>query len=198
MRIVGGIYRGRALTAPDGRTTRPTTDRMRESIASMILSEAGLDLSGMHVLDAFAGSGGVGLELVSRGADHVTFFERDHKAASCVRANCEGLGLGRGAYTLVRSDVCRQASERSLPGGPFEIVFLDPPYQLAASAVSRLVADLASHGCICADGIVVYERDAKAAGLEVAGLELVRTRAKGTTGVDVYRMAARDEESRDG
>ena len=69
MRIVGGKWRGRQIEAPDGRdVTRPTTDRTREQIASMILSAAGLDLSGTSVLDAFAGSGAMGLELLSRGA----------------------------------------------------------------------------------------------------------------------------------
>ena len=81
MRIVGGIWRGRALAAPEGRdVTRPTTDRTREQMASMVLSAFDLDLSDVRILDAFAGSGAIGLELLSRGAAHCTFVDADRKA----------------------------------------------------------------------------------------------------------------------
>ena len=95
MRIVGGKWRGRQIEAPEGRgTTRPTTDRTREAIASMILSARGLDLTGDSVLDAFAGSGAMGLELLSRGASHATFVDRDRRAAARVRRSAEALGAG--------------------------------------------------------------------------------------------------------
>ena len=81
MRIVGGKWRGHPLEAPEGRdVTRPTTDRTRESIASMVLSAFGLDLSDVSLLDAFAGSGAIGLELLSRGAASATFVDRDRGA----------------------------------------------------------------------------------------------------------------------
>ena len=188
MRIVGGTYRGRALQAPDGRGTRPTTDRMRESIASMILSAKDLDLTGARVLDAFAGSGGVGLELVSRGAAFVTFCERDQKAAACVRKNAQTLGLKGSQYAVVRGDVCKLAETRPLLGCPFDIVFLDPPYRMEATVVSKLVADLCKGGGLSRGCLVVYEREGTAAGLEVEGLSLERSKAKGTTGVDLYRF----------
>ena len=90
MRIVGGKWRGRQIEAPEGRgVTRPTTDRMRESMASMILSARGLDLSGESVLDAFAGSGAMGLELLSRGAAHATFVDRDRGAVARLRRSAQ-------------------------------------------------------------------------------------------------------------
>ena len=188
MRIVGGTYRGRALAAPEGKGTRPTTDRMRESIASMVLSAKGLDLTGAHVLDAFAGSGCVGLELVSRGADHVTFCERDAKAIACIRKNTQTLGLKGAQFTVVRGDVLKLAEARPLAGAPFDIVFLDPPYKMEAELVSKLVGDLIRTGSLAPECVVVYEREGKAAGLEVDGLVLERSKVKGTTGVDLYRF----------
>ena len=96
MRIVGGKWRGRQIEAPDGRdVTRPTTDRTREQIASMILSAAGLDLSGTSVLDAFAGSGAMGLELLSRGAARATFLDRDRRAVARIKRTDSSLGAAR-------------------------------------------------------------------------------------------------------
>ena len=93
MRIVGGKWRGRAIEAPRGRdVTRPTTDRTRERVASMVLSAMGLDLSGRSVLDAFAGSGAMGFELLSRGAARATFVDRDRRAVALVRRTAASLG----------------------------------------------------------------------------------------------------------
>ena len=90
MRIVGGKWRGLSVEAPEGRgTTRPTTDRNRERFASMILSAAGLDLSGVEVLDAFAGSGAMGFELVSRGAASAVFVDLDRRAVARIRRTAE-------------------------------------------------------------------------------------------------------------
>lgn len=184
MRIVGGEWRGRQLEAPDGRgVTRPTTDRMRESMASMILSARGLDLGGAHVLDAFAGSGAMGLELLSRGAASCTFVDADRGAAARVRRNCKALGAGpRGV--VVRGDALRLATA-GLPGAPFDVVFLDPPYAMGADVVSSVVSGLAASGQLSAGCVVCYERAAEAPGLEVAGLEARKTKRHGITSVDL-------------
>ena len=85
MRVIGGRWRGRHLDAPEGRgVTRPTTDRVREAMASMVLAACGLSLTSVHVLDAFAGSGGLGIELLSRGAASATFVEMNRKSAAVV------------------------------------------------------------------------------------------------------------------
>ena len=106
MRIVGGMWRGRALEAPEGRNvTRPTTDRTRESMASMVLSAFDLDLSEVRMLDAFAGSGAIGYELLSRGARSCTFCDADRKAVARIKRNGQALGAAREAHAVVGGDV---------------------------------------------------------------------------------------------
>ena len=192
MRIVGGKWRGRQIEAPEGRgVTRPTTHRTREQIASMILSARGLDLSGDSVLDAFAGSGAMGLELLSRGAARATFVDRDRRAAARVRRSAEALGARTDEFCSIGGDVFALAA-RGLAGAPFDVVFLDPPYALAAERVSALVGELLSSGQIAAGAVVVYERAADAEGLSCVGLALVRTKRHGITAVDL--LVARSEE----
>ncbi|MBE5024558.1 16S rRNA (guanine(966)-N(2))-methyltransferase RsmD [Olsenella sp. DSM 107455] len=185
MRIVGGKWRGRQIEAPEGRgTTRPTTDRTREAITSMILSARGLDLTGDSVLDAFAGSGAMGLELLSRGAARATFVDRDRRAAARVRRSAETLGAGEGEVRSLAGDVFSLVS-RGLAGAPFDVVFLDPPYAVAAERVTALVDELAASGQLAPGAVVVYERAAEAGGLESAALRLVRTREHGISAVDL-------------
>ncbi|MDO4429162.1 MAG: 16S rRNA (guanine(966)-N(2))-methyltransferase RsmD [Atopobiaceae bacterium] len=185
MRIVGGKWRGRQIEAPEGRgTTRPTTDRTREAIASMILSARGLDLTGDSVLDAFAGSGAMGLELLSRGAAHATFVDRDRRAAARVRRSAEALGAGEGEVRSLAGDVFSLVS-RGLAGAPFDVVFLDPPYAVAAERVTALVDELAASGQLAPGAVVVYERAAEAGGLESSALRLVRTKEHGISAVDL-------------
>lgn len=193
MRIVGGKWRGRALGAPGGRgTTRPTTDRTREAVASMILSARGLDLSGERVLDAFAGSGAMGLELVSRGAASATLVDADRRACQLMRRTVSSLGVAEGEARVVAADVLSLAP-RGVPGAPFDVVFLDPPYALAADRVSALVDALAETGQLARGATVVYERAAKAAGLSCACLLPPRTRVRGITAVDLHELAKKEQ-----
>ncbi|MDO4798136.1 MAG: 16S rRNA (guanine(966)-N(2))-methyltransferase RsmD [Coriobacteriales bacterium] len=187
MRIVGGTLRGRAFEAPEGRDTRPTTDRMRESIASMVLSACDLDLSNCSVLDAFAGSGAMGLELCSRGAERCTFVERNGRAARVVRRNCQTL-LTQGTWDVLTGDMVRLATKPRLPGSPFDLVFLDPPYAMSARDVSAIVANLAVGGHLARGCLFVYERAAKAPGLLVEGAYALRSRSHGGTCIDLMRM----------
>ena len=121
MRIVAGAWRGRTLASPPGQSTRPTADRVRETLFSMLASRIG-SFEGLAVADLFAGSGALGLEALSRGASHCTFVERDAAAAKAIRANAEKLGAdGRIAV--------RMSSALALPpAGPFDLVLADPPY----------------------------------------------------------------------
>ena len=185
MRIVGGKWRGRSIEAPEGRgVTRPTTDRTREQIASMILSARGLDLTGDSVLDAFAGSGAMGLELLSRGAAHATFVDKDRRAAARVRRTAATLGAAADEARCLGGDVFALAG-RGLAGAPFDIVFLDPPYAVAAERVSALVEGLADSGQLAPGAVVVYEHAADAASLDCGCLEPVRSRTHGITTVDL-------------
>jgi 16S rRNA (guanine966-N2)-methyltransferase len=121
MRIIAGEWRGRRLRSPPGVDTRPTADRVRETLFSMLVSRLG-SFEGLRVADLFAGSGALGFEAVSRGAAFACFVESDSKAAAAIRANAEELGaldrvqiLGGSALALAKSD-------------PFDLVFADPPY----------------------------------------------------------------------
>lgn len=187
MRIVGGAWRGRNIEAPEGRGTRPTTDRMRESLASAIMSAMGLSLEGVSVLDAFAGSGGVGLELLSRGAEHCTFCERNRRAARIVEQNAASLGVPKSRYAVICADVMKLAGVDSVAGSPFGLVFLDPPYAMAGSEVSRLVTGLMKAGMLSDDCLVVYERSSDGDALVVEGLVTLRTKKQGGTCTDILR-----------
>ena len=187
MRIVGGKWKGLAVEAPEGRgTTRPTTDRNRERIASMILSAAGLDLTGTRVLDAFAGSGAMGFELVSRGAASATFVDLDRRAVARIRRTAErSLRADASEWRALAGDACSLAEQGRIPGGPFGVVFLDPPYAVEASRVAALVRALAARGALERGAIVVYERSAKSPGIEGAGLGLAKSKSQGITAVDL-------------
>ncbi len=130
MRIIAGKWRGRALKAPPGDATRPTSDRAREALFSMLASRLG-SFEGLAVADIFAGTGALGLEALSRGATHCTFVEQDRAALEALRANIATLG----ADALVRAQ-----SATGFSGGPFDLVFLDPPYRsgLWKEALGRL------------------------------------------------------------
>ena len=187
MRIVGGKWRGRQIEAPEGRdVTRPTTDRTREQIASMILSAAGLDLTGASVLDAFAGSGAMGLELLSRGAARATFVDRDRKAVARIRRSAQALGAAPAEVTAIGGDVFRLAAAGCLVGAPFGVVFLDPPYAIDAADVTALVSSLAASGQLAEGAVVVYEHAAKRPGLGACGLVAKKSKERGITAVDLH------------
>lgn len=122
MRIVAGAARGRRLAVPAA-GTRPTSDRVRESVFAALESAYG-SLAGLRVLDLYAGSGAFGLEALSRGAAALTLIERDRRAAAVLRRNVEAVGLP-GAAVIVR-DVT--AVLRTRPAQPYDLVLADPPY----------------------------------------------------------------------
>lgn len=186
MRVVGGKWGGVPLESPEGRgVTRPTTDRNREAMASMILSARGLNLGGASVLDAFAGSGAMGIELLSRGADRCTFIDQDARAAARVRRNLAKVGAEKVAYAVLRGDACQLAERGRIAGAPFDVVFLDPPYALSAGVVSAMLKHLVAQGALRSGATVVYERSAEAPGLDVPGLIPMRTKRYGITCVDL-------------
>ncbi len=158
MRIVSGMLRGRALEAPEGLHTRPTTDRVREALFSSLFSQMG-SFEGVRVLDAFAGSGALGLEAMSRGAAQAVFYETDSRAARAVEANIAACGLSAPRCELHRCDVLKAP----LPAGgaPFGLVLLDPPYATPAREVLGLLERLAAAGALAPDAVAVYEHDAR-------------------------------------
>lgn len=193
LRIVGGQWGGVPLEALEGReVTRPTTDRTREQIASMVLSSFGLDLSEVRVLDAFAGSGALGLEMLSRGAHSCCFAEMNRRAAACVRRNCAKLGAQDRTRVAV-GDVFKLAAAGSLAGGPFALLLLDPPYAVDAQRVCKLVEDLRDGGLLTDDARVLYERSSDSGSLALPGLRLAKSKKRGITGVDLLTFGNEDD-----
>jgi len=135
VRIIAGEWRGRKLVAPEGRQTRPTADRTRETLFSMLASRLG-SFEGLKVADLYAGSGALGFEALSRGAEHATFVETDRAALKAIEVNAKALGPNDRIAV-------RAISATSLPAGqPFDLVFADPPYEPGSgTAVARAVAN---------------------------------------------------------
>lgn len=153
MRIIAGELKGRRLKAPKGTTTRPTVDRVRESLMSTILSARG-SWDGACVLDVFAGSGALGLEALSRGAAFACFCERDAQAFSALRENVSVAPSDR--VRTVRMDVMRRMPPRA-EGAGYDLVFLDPPYVMKASEVAKLMARMLEVGIMVSGALVSYE-----------------------------------------
>lgn len=192
MRVAGGEWRGRVLKAPEGRDTRPTQDRTREAIGSMVEAAFGLDLTGRSVLDAFAGSGAVGIELLSRGAEQATFIEQDKKALAALKGNLATLGAGSSAHVVAGDAEAR--AKRRLPGAPFDVVYLDPPYALDPDLSASVLEALAETGQLTDDVLVVHQRDLTATPLCVDGFELYRTKKHGGSALELLRRAVTEEE----
>ena len=175
MRIVGGIWRGRKLAEPTGRAvTRPTTDRVREACASIAISALDEGIEGARVLDAFGGSGALGIELLSR-------------AAALIRRNLETLGAARGSWTVVAGDALAAAARGRVPGGPFDVVLIDPPYALGPAPAEQLLEALAAHGLIAPGAVVLSERASERAGAGPRGFACVKSKRYGGTSIDVLR-----------
>src|SRR4051794_30803902 len=133
MRIIAGEWRGRTIEAPPGPATRPTADRARETLFSMLTSRLG-SFEDLRIADLFAGSGALGLEALSRGAASATFVERDPTAAAAIRRNADKLGAS--AEVLTGSALALPRSE------PFDLIFVDPPYApRLGTALVRAVAE---------------------------------------------------------
>ena len=188
MRIVAGIWRGRRIEAPKGSDhTRPTTDRTRESVASMIFSERDLSLEGDSVLDAFAGSGAMALELLSRGAAHATLVDSSRPAVNTIKQNVNALSA-QGLTSVIAGDITRLAGTSALKGAPFDIVYLDPPYALSANDVSAMVEAIIGADQLSQGATVVYEYATGESPLNVSALTSVKTKKLGSTSVDLYRF----------
>ena len=192
MRVIAGQLKGSVIRTPEGRSVRPTYDRVRESVFSIVEP----DLEGAAVLDLFSGSGSLGVESLSRGAARVTFVEIDAAVLGVVRENVKRLNVA-GRCRLVRADALA-ALRRGLPGAPFDVVFVDPPY--ASGLALQALELLATGAALSDDALVVVERaSADAQPAEVGRLVRFRTSRYGSTAVDFLRpgdrRAGREEES---
>ncbi|HET9017947.1 MAG TPA: 16S rRNA (guanine(966)-N(2))-methyltransferase RsmD [Acetobacteraceae bacterium] len=180
MRIVAGQWRGRRLTAPAGAATRPTADRVRQALFDMLLHApwGGREVvEGATVLDAFAGTGALGLEALSRGAATATFIERDRGALAALRANIAACRAEAQARVL-EGDATRPPA-----GAPCRLIFLDPPY--GAGLVAKAVAALGEAGWIAPGALILAElgRDETLPSLG----EILAERAHGAARLAVWR-----------
>jgi 16S rRNA (guanine966-N2)-methyltransferase len=176
MRIIAGAHKGRTLQAPTWDGLRPTSDKLRETLFNILAPR----VAGARLLDVFAGTGAVALEALSRGAAAATCIERDRRAARLIEENAARCGE-QNRCAIIRDDVER-ALQRPVPGGPFDIIVLDPPYEYAA------LADAVSHAGRqrAADGVVVLEHASRVAPPVPEGLALTRTVKSGDSALTFY------------
>lgn len=152
MRVIAGTFRSRTLEAPLGLTTRPTSDRLRETLFNVLAPR----IEGARFLDLYAGSGAVGIEALSRGASEVVLVEKAPAALKVLRANLQRMAATQ-AVSVVAASVTTFL-HREAPTAPFDVIFLDPPYDLEKEYVSVLAAiGGRARGLLAAGGLVIAE-----------------------------------------
>lgn len=179
MRIIAGRFRGQKIRAPAGSATRPTTDRVREAVFSILG-----DLSGLSVVDCYSGSGAIGLEAISRGASRAVLIESGKAALGVIRGNAARLGVSEEISVVAASvPASRRALERL---APFDVVIADPPWPIAdrsAHDVSRVVAGLLSPG---ARVLLGHRKGEPVEVDEKSGLRLVDRRSWGDSAISFF------------
>lgn len=187
IRIVGGTLGGRRLAAPPGLATRPTSERVREAIASALASRGAVE--GSRVVDLYAGSGALGFEMLSRGAEHVVFVERDPRVARLIRDNAHELGVGAQVDVLVE-DVTRNKGQAAIvERGPFALMLADPPYR-DVQAATNAIAALCAHGALASGANILLEHGAKGAPILPSDFEVISNYRYGDTAVILFVPAA--------
>ena len=178
MRVISGTHKGRRLEAPSWEGVRPTSDKLRETLFNVLAPS----IAGAGVLDAYAGTGAVGIEALSRGAAHVTFMDADRRALALIRRNLERCGIESG-YAIIRANLSGTAAPPARV--PFDLIFLDPPYQFDSADAVRVVG-----GWLASSGVLVLEharrRDAPD---RVGALARVRSIVSGDSALGLYRYA---------
>ena len=144
--MIAGEFKGRRLKTPKWEGVRPTSDKLRETLFNILAPR----IAGAKVLDGYAGTGALGIEALSRGASHVTFVEKDRRAAALIEENAQGCGL-KGGYTIANGDFL---ASHSRVAGSFDLILLDPPYDIGDV---HSVLDRAA-GLLSPDGLLVLER----------------------------------------
>ncbi len=183
MRVSGGIGRGRRLKAPSGAAIRPTSDKVKQALFNILGEKA----AGSVFLDLFAGAGGIGIEALSRGAERVVFVDASRSSLDVIKQNIGQMGFGN------KAQVAASKAEAFLkkPSGPYDIVFLDPPY---AEELQPLLELVARSGVLKPEALVIAEHFKKQPSPEKAGsLTLFREARYGDTVLAFYRTEGRSE-----
>jgi len=187
LRIVSGRFRGKAIKAPEGSGTRPTSDRARQAVFNIL--EHALWSEGLRdrrVIDLFAGSGALGFEALSRGAAFCLFVETDEAARGAIRENVEAMGLF-GETRVHRRDATDLGPRPASAGPAFDLAFLDPPYHKGLG--ERALAELAKGGWLAPGALAVFERGADEHDPETPGFERLDARDYGAARVLFLRFA---------
>jgi 16S rRNA (guanine966-N2)-methyltransferase len=182
MRIVGGRFKGKALATPKTNAIRPTTDRVRETLFNILAHGYDHVVDGARVLDLFAGTGALGCEALSRGAEHATFVEEGTEGRGLIRSNMEAFGLN-GVAKILRRDATKLGPAGTIE--PFTLVFLDPPYRKSLGEAA--LASAAQGGWLAKDALCIWEEDAKADIAIPAGFEELEERAYGDSKLTFVR-----------
>jgi len=199
MRIIAGRFRGRKLKSPPSLATRPTSDRLRETLFNILAPR----IEGARFLDLCAGTGAVGIEALSRGASHVTFVDQSRKMCALIEANLEGLAIDEDEIEIVTSEALhflgtaqRNSSEPSLTVGrlprrqPFDIIFFDPPYAADYGPLLNYLGE-STASLLSKEGIVIVEHFSKNVLNEEFGqLKRRRVRKQGDSSLSFYERTA--------
>ncbi len=181
MRVIAGEAKGCRLKCPKGMSVRPTADRVREALFSII----GEKVRDASVLDLYAGAGTLGIEALSRGASSAVFVEQSRHTADVLEENLDKCALGRRADVFVgkvRDYLRRECDKR--PG--FDLIFLDPPYRISNAEVEGALKGLVEGNFLSDGGLVVLERASDAAAVDVAGVQVKSVRTYGDTSLTFF------------
>jgi 16S rRNA (guanine(966)-N(2))-methyltransferase RsmD len=192
MRVIAGLYRHRLLAAPRGMATRPTSDRLRETLFNILAPR----IEGARLADLYAGTGAVGIEALSRGASEIAFVERSPEAVAALRSNLAALGIG-GGFSVEQRSVLSALAARARAARPFDLVFLDPPWEDAAAYLQTLTALSARPGALLAPGAIVVAEHARRSAPPPAvrgRLERYRVLEQGDAALSFYREVDRGVE----
>ena len=185
MRIIAGQMRSRRLKAPEGMDTRPTADRVKEALFSIL----GSRVYGAKVLDLYAGSGALALEAVSRGAEGAVLCDCGRAACQAIRENINTLGCENIARLLPVRDTAALAA-LGKENARFDLIFLDPPYRMDTAPVCQTIC---REGLLSQDGIVIVEHSRETPPKVQSPLILFDRREYGVTGLSFYRLTGEDE-----
>lgn len=179
MRIISGKCRGTKLEAPEGMSTRPTTDRIKETLFNIIA----FDLPGCKFLDLFGGSGAIGIEALSRGAEKVVFIDNGHEATRCINKNLQKTGLQNLAI-VYNIDVYSGIKKLGSQNAKFDIIFLDPPYNLVG--LNEIFKEIVENDLLADKGYIILENASEAIKIENERLKLAREKVYKTTTLSFF------------
>ena len=180
MRVIAGKARGMVLSAPQGLQTRPTADRMKEALFSILA----FDLPGARFLDLFSGAGAIGIEALSRGASYAAFIEHDGTCTGIIRHNLAKAKLTEHAHVFC-VDVFDALVDFGQKGQTFDLIFLDPPY--GCGLVAATLKKLQRHRILAADGMIIAEQSSTESPPRIGGLKIVKLKQYKTTTFAFYK-----------